>query len=98
MNIKVDRSNQYIQVSGDLVASTVMEALRSFKKECKGLNEWVVDLTHVERVDSTAIALLIELKRSATSNKKSLRFIYLPESLLTIARLSQVDGLLTESV
>jgi ABC-type transporter Mla MlaB component len=48
-------------------------------------------------VDSSAIALLIELKRNAQKKNKSISFIYLPSALLAIARLSQVDSLLTES-
>ena len=95
IEIHVDSSNKYIQVKGELISSTVMEALQKFKQECQALPSWVIDLTHVTRVDSSAIALLIELKRSARRNKREISFIYLPEALLSIARLSQVDELLT---
>jgi len=50
----------------------------------------------VSKVDSTALALLIELKRNALKNNKKISFIYLPASLVSIARLSQVDLLLSE--
>jgi anti-anti-sigma factor len=95
VEIDFDSRNRYIQVKGELVASTVMEALELFARECRKHPEWVIDLTRVSRVDSTALALLIELKRRAASNQRKISFIYLPESLLTIARLSQVEDLLT---
>ena len=44
----------------------------------------------------TALALLIELKRNALKKKKTISFIYLPQSLLKIASLSQVEDLLNE--
>ena len=97
VEISFDNKNKYIRVKGELTVKTVMNALSQFKRECKALPNWVIDLTSVTRVDSSAIALLIELKRNAQKKNKSISFIYLPSALLAIARLSQVDSLLTES-
>ncbi len=97
VEVSFDSRNQYIQVKGELVATTVMDALKQFARECKAHPKWVIDLTRVSRVDSTAGALLIELKRNAARKRRDISFIYLPESLLTIARLSQVEDLLTQS-
>ena len=94
VEIDFDSKNHYIQIKGELVATTVMDALKQLVKECREHPEWVLDFTRVTRVDSTALALLIELKRKAASNQRKIQFIYLPESLLTIARLAQIDDLL----
>ncbi len=96
IEISFDSGKQYIQVKGELTSATVMDALQQFSRECKALPSWVIDFTRVSKVDSSAIALLIELKRKARQNNKTVKFIYLPAALLQIARLSQVDGLLTE--
>ena len=96
VEVSFDSSNQYIQVKGELTSKTVMSALKQFSRECKSLPKWVIDFTQVTKVDSTAIAMLIELKRNALKNKKSISFIYLPSALLKIARLSQVEDLLQE--
>ena len=96
VEVSFDAKNQYIQVKGELVATTVMDALKQFTRACKDHPKWVIDLTRVSRVDSTAVALLIELKRNAELKRKEISFIYLPESLLTIARLSQVEDLLSQ--
>lgn len=95
VDISFDNKNKYIQVKGELTSKTVMNALSQFKRECKALPSWVIDFSSVSKVDSCAIALLIELKRNAQKNNKSISFIYLPSALLAIARLSQVDGMLT---
>ncbi len=96
VEVSFDNANQYIQVKGELTSNTVMNALKQFSRECKSLPKWVIDFTQVTKVDSTAIAMLIELKRNALKNKKSISFIYLPSALLKIARLSQVEDLLQE--
>ena len=96
VDVSFDKSKQYIQVKGELTSATVMDALKQFTRECKSLSKWVIDFTHVTKVDSTAIAMLIELKRNALQKNKTISFIYLPSSLLTIARLSQLDDLLSE--
>ena len=96
VEITFDDTNQYIRVKGELTASTVMSALKQFSQKCKSLPKWVIDFTQVSKVDSTALALLIELKRNALKKNKKISFIYLPASLVSIARLSQVDLLLSE--
>ena len=65
VEVAFDSRNQYIQVKGELTVNTVMHALSQFTRECKSLPQWVIDFTGVTRVDSTALALLIELKRNA---------------------------------
>ena len=95
VQVSFDSDKQYIRVKGELTTDTVMDALKQFTRECKALSRWVIDFTQVSKVDSSAIALLIELKRNALKNNKEISFIYLPSALLQIARLSQVENLLT---
>ena len=97
IEVSFDSKNKYIQVKGELTSDTVMDALKQFSRECKSLPAWVIDFTQVSKVDSSAIALLIELKRKAQKNQRKISFIYLPDALLSIARLSQVDDLLLAS-
>lgn len=97
VEVTFDASNDHIQIKGELTSKTVEHALVQFTRECKSLSSWVIDFTQVSKVDSTAIALIIELKRDAMKKDRKISFIALPEALLTIARLSQVDGLLTET-
>jgi ABC-type transporter Mla MlaB component len=95
VEVSFDNDNKYIRVKGELTSATVMNALSQFASECKSLPRWIIDFTQVSKVDSTAIALLVELKRNAQKKNRAISFIYLPSSLLKIARLSQVEDLLT---
>ncbi|MDJ0881728.1 MAG: STAS domain-containing protein [Gammaproteobacteria bacterium] len=97
IEINFDSDKQYIQVKGILTSTTVMDALAQFARECEALPSWVIDFTKVSKVDSAAIALLIELKRNARKKQKTVKFIYLPAALLKIASLSEVEDLLTEN-
>lgn len=56
----------------------------------------MVNLEAVTRVDSAGLALLLEWLRLARAERRAMRFIALPDKLLAIARLSGVDGLLTD--
>lgn len=96
VEVSFDNKNQYIQVKGELTTHTVMDALKQFERECSAHPQWVIDFTQVSKVDSAAIALMIELKRNARARNKAVSFIYVPPSLLTIARLSQVENLLVD--
>ena len=53
-----------------------------------------VDLAGVSEMDSALLALLLAWVREAAAASRSLSFTHPPESLVTIARLYGVDGLL----
>lgn len=96
VEVQFDETNHYIQVKGELTNDTVMQALAEFARHCKALPRWVIDLTHVNRMDSSALALMIELRRNARRKNKEISFIYIPQPLLRMARLSQMEHLLQE--
>jgi len=54
----------------------------------------VVDLSSLTQVDTTALAVLLGLKRMATRLRCQLTYAGAPRPLLALARLSSVDQLL----
>ena len=56
--------------------------------------EPIVDLGRVTHVDSAGLALVIEWIRWARSHGRRLSFIEIPEKLLALARISEIDGFL----
>jgi phospholipid transport system transporter-binding protein len=54
----------------------------------------VIDLSRVDDVDSSALALLLEVMERAREHGVTLRIRSLSEALLGIARLSNVEALL----
>ena len=53
-----------------------------------------IDLAGVEKADSAGLALIIEWKSQAANREAAIRFSNLPESLLAIARTTEVEDLI----
>jgi len=83
-----------LMIKGNLVAHTVMDVLSEMKLYNK-LNQWVVNLSGVEKVDSSAIALLLELIKLAQNLSINISFSHVPKDLMAIAHLSQLDAFFT---
>ncbi len=97
LDISFDQVNDSLHFQGELTSQNVMSALNRLIKEYSHLGNWVIDFSNVSKVDSTAVALLIELKKFAREKNKPVSFLHLPTSLMTIARLSQLEDFLIES-
>lgn len=85
-----------MQLSGDLVFANVTRLLAQVESLLGGVEQapLVIDLSGVEDVDSSGLALLLEVLERARHHGVSLRIRSLPEALLGIARLSNVEKLL----
>jgi phospholipid transport system transporter-binding protein len=60
----------------------------------KGISQLSVDWSKVDAVDSSAISLMLAWQRAAQRQNVQLRFINLPENLLSLANLYGVTELL----
>jgi phospholipid transport system transporter-binding protein len=68
-----------------------------WEQSIAGLNdstEPVIDLSQVLHVDGAGLALVIEWIRWARGHGRRLSFIEVPEKLMALARISEVDGFL----
>ena len=87
-----------LQVSGELVFATAPGLLGEAASLFRGQRELIIDLGQVSRCDSAGLALLLEWLERGRSQGISIRFRNIPESLLRIARLSNVASLLPEAI
>ena len=55
----------------------------------------VVDLEHIDRVDSAGVSMLLAWKRRAAAEGKPIRFASVPRSMTSLAELYGVEDLLT---
>ncbi len=82
-----------LRVSGQLTMNTVptlyAEGLQYLNRD--GL---VLDFTHAEVADSSAVSLLLGWLRAAQQNKRELHVAHLPASLTSLAALYGVSELL----
>ena len=83
-------------VTGPVTFTTAGVLLEAGRARFAGQSVVAVNLKDVSRVDSAGLALLLEWLREARTDRRTMTFTALPDKLLAIARLSGVDGLLTD--
>ena len=82
------------RVTGPVVMATAGELLKTSRKMFAGNSDMQIDLSGVTKVDSAALALLIEWLRQAQKQKQSIRIEGMPDKLLSIARLTGVEEII----
>jgi phospholipid transport system transporter-binding protein len=82
------------RVSGDLGFDSVADLWKQSLAQLDGSTDPIVDLSQVSHVDSAGLALIIEWVRWAHGNGVRLQLIKVPEKVLALARISEIDGFL----
>jgi phospholipid transport system transporter-binding protein len=85
------------RVTGALHFSTVSALLEPGAAAISEGRAAVIDLSTVSESDSSGLALLIEWLSVAKSARRSLRYENISEQIQELARLSDVEGLLTRA-
>jgi phospholipid transport system transporter-binding protein len=91
----VTQEGDHARVNGVLHFTTVTALLRSGSEAIANGRAAVIDLAGVKDSDSSGLALLIEWLSIARAERKSLRYENIPVQLHQLARLSDVEELLT---
>ena len=89
------QNGERARVSGVLHFTTVTTLLRLGSEAIANGHAAVIDLSGVKDSDSSGLALLIEWLSIARADGKSLRYENIPTQLHQLARLSDVEELLT---
>ncbi|HEU4487131.1 MAG TPA: STAS domain-containing protein [Povalibacter sp.] len=85
------------RVSGVLDASTVTSLLQRSTAAFGGLSTVAVDFSAVTESDSAGLALLLEWLRLARKAGRRLTYEEVPEQIVALARISEVEDLLLEN-
>ncbi|HKE95791.1 MAG TPA: STAS domain-containing protein, partial [Povalibacter sp.] len=85
------------RVGGVLDASTVTRILEDSVSRFRGVPRVVVDFAAVTASDSSGLALLLEWIRQARKGGQQIHFEEVPEQIMALARISEVDDLLLEN-
>lgn len=83
-----------LALDGDLTHREVTALWRQYRDWPHGDMPSAIDLSGVERCDSSALALLLEWKSRAAAAGRSLDFHGVPRMLATLAQLSETDEIL----
>lgn len=93
----ISRTDDVIAVSGNLILDTAREAagaLFNGESHIASGEKLVVDLSHIEAFDSSAVGVLLQWSRLARERDVQLSFINLPSNLKNLVDLYEVTDLL----
>ena len=82
-------------VSGDLTFETVSGLLDRGQKRFTAHSRIILDLSDVAATDSAGLALLMEWVSWANHSVREIRYENVPEKLVNIAAISEVETMLT---
>ena len=83
-----------LRAGGELGFATAAEALKAGAAQLTREDEQVVDLGGVTAGDSAGVAVLVEWIATAAASGTSLRYENVPQQMLAIARISDLEDLL----
>ena len=81
------------QLSGDVVISSA-KAILTASQGFAIANDTAVDFAQAADIDTTALSLILEWKRRAQTENKTLSFINLPANLNSLAALYGVEDMI----
>ena len=84
------------RVTGDLDFESVPDVLDQSRRFLDRCDDASIDLAAVSRVDSAALALVIEWLAMAREKNNGLRILHPPEKLRALAKISEIDSLLED--
>jgi len=82
-----------MQVSGEVTMATASALFRGELKSPQS-GELVIDFSQLDKVDSSAVSLMLVWLRAAKRSKVNLRFEKVPANLVSLAKLYGVADLL----
>jgi phospholipid transport system transporter-binding protein len=86
--------HKVLHLSGDLVIGSVSSLLNQANSLFSKHRQIIIDFEDVPRVDSAGLALLLEWVEWARDNDASIQFRNVPDALIKIAKLSNVEEML----
>lgn len=91
-SVSVRCTERGIAVAGTLTIATAPRALEA-ARDCfeQGNGVLQVDLGDLQHTDSAALAVLLEWHRVAARKGRSLEFVAVPERLLQLAQISELE-------
>jgi phospholipid transport system transporter-binding protein len=83
-----------LRASGELDFATAAAALEQGQALLGTGQRWTVDLSGITAGDSAGVAVLVDWLSAASARRSTLSFESVPEQMLAIARISELDDLL----
>lgn len=84
------------ELIGEMSFDTAAEILESSERSFAQYADAQVSLSQVSKADSAGLALLLEWKAQAKQRNAIIRFVAVPDSLLAIAKTTEVSDLIAD--
>jgi len=84
------------ELSGEMTFETAAQILKSSQRNFAQHAKTQVNLSQVNKADSAGLAVLLEWKAKARERNAAIQFIAVPESLLAIAKTTEVSDLIAD--
>jgi phospholipid transport system transporter-binding protein len=91
--VQIKQIDNRWSIDGDVIIDTVQTVL-TVSKALTIESELMVDFAKVNNIDTSAISLILEWKRRAQLENKTLRFVNLPANLISLTQLYGVAELI----
>lgn len=91
-------NNDMLSLSGQLDREVVPLLWRDLKQLKYAQNELLVSLEKVERIDSAGMVMLIHLIEHAKNQNCHIMLSFVPEQLMTLIQLSNVESLIEKHI
>ena len=95
---RIERDGAFhFRVVGEMTFTTAKQLLKQSEAYFDGSQDVEIDLSQVTAADSAGLALLLEWKAAAAHKGVQVAVNQVPESIISIAHLCQIDALLENS-
>ena len=94
LNTRLRREPDQVQVSGELSFSSVLAIRDAGIHYINQVTEPVFNCNKVTKADSAGVALLIDWWRYATLAKKEICFIHLPNRMIALIKVGNLEDIL----
>ena len=91
-----ESSPGHLEARGAMSYESAAQALRAGLALIPQGGECTIDLSQVTEADSAGLAVLVEWLATARVRKTSIRYQGIPAQILAVARISDLDELLTD--
>ena len=95
--MSLDLGDGEIKVSGDLSFDRASQVFNSINFSAIENDQILIDMSAVDHCDSSALAVMLEWTHLANENDKQIRFSHLPEQLMQLIEMSNLQRLLNLS-
>jgi phospholipid transport system transporter-binding protein len=87
--VEINQTNNHWAVTGDVLVDSA-NSLLEISKTLTIENDAIIDMQGVSEIDTAAVSLMLEWKRRAVTEGRSLKFTNIPKGLASLLQLYEV--------